>query len=109
MPTYDYECQSCGHRFERRQSFSDAPVAECPRCQSASRRLFHPAPIIFKGSGFYVTDSRKPGDFGDDGNGDASKSDAGKSDAGQEKPADQKKPAGEEKTAAGKDPGGAKE
>lgn len=104
MPTYDYECRSCGNRFEKRQSFSDAPVAECPRCQSASRRLFHPAPIIFKGSGFYVTDSRKPGDFGDDGHGDADKSDTG-----QEKPADQKKPTGEEKTAAGKEPGGAKE
>jgi len=104
VPTYDYECQSCGHRFEKRQSFSAEPVAKCPRCQSASRRLFHPAPIIFKGSGFYVTDSRRPGDFGGDGHGDA-----GKSDAGQEKPADQKKPAGEEKTAAGKDSGGAKE
>jgi putative FmdB family regulatory protein len=104
VPTYDYECRSCGNRFEKRQSFSDEPTAECPRCQSASRRLFHPAPIIFKGSGFYVTDSRKPGDFGGDGHGDADKSDAG-----QEKPADQKKPTGEEKTAAGKEPGGAKE
>ncbi len=103
MPTYDYECQSCGYNFEKRQSFSAEPVAKCPRCRSASRRLFHPAPIIFKGSGFYVTDSRKPGDFGGDGHGDA-----GKSDAGQEKPAD-KKPASEEKTSAVKDSGGAKE
>ncbi len=103
MPTYDYECQSCGHHFEKRQKFSDEPGAECPCCQSASRRLFHPAPIIFKGSGFYVTDSRKSGDYGGDGHGDA-----GKSDAGQEKPVD-KKPASEEKTAAGKDSGGAKE
>jgi putative FmdB family regulatory protein len=103
VPTYDYECQSCGHHFEKRQSYSEEPGAKCPRCQSASRRLFHPSPIIFKGSGFYVTDSRKPGDSGGDGHGDA-----GKSGAGQEKPAD-KKPASEKKTSAGKDSGGAKE
>ena len=71
-----------------------------PECKSEA---FPSDLIIFKGSGFYVTDSRKPGDFGGDGHGDA-----GKSGAGQEKPAD-KKPTGEEKTTAGKDSGGAKE
>lgn len=56
MPTYEYECNSCHHRFDLRQSFHDEPQADCPKCSGKSRRVFHPAPIIFKGSGFYVTD-----------------------------------------------------
>ena len=59
MPIYEYECEECAHRFEKKQSFSDKPEAECPQCKGSSRRVFHPAPIIFKGSGFYVTDHRK--------------------------------------------------
>ena len=59
MPRYDYECPECGHIFELKQSFDDEPIAECPRCQSPSRRIFSPVPIIFKGSGFYITDHRK--------------------------------------------------
>ncbi|MGC9467297.1 MAG: FmdB family zinc ribbon protein [Anaerolineae bacterium] len=58
MPLYEYECQKCGLRFERRQSFSDDPVKICPDCGGAVVRLIQPAGIIFKGSGFYVTDSR---------------------------------------------------
>ena len=58
MPIYEYECPECSHRFEKRQSFHDEPKADCPECQAAARRGFHPAPIIFKGSGFYVTDHR---------------------------------------------------
>ena len=58
MPIYEYECPECSHRFEKRQSFHDEPKADCPECQAAARRVFHPAPIIFKGSGFYVTDHR---------------------------------------------------
>ena len=61
MPVYEYECGSCHHRFEKKQSFHDKPVAACPECQGKAKRLFHPAPIIFKGSGFYVTDHRKNG------------------------------------------------
>ena len=60
MPLYEYECSACKHRFEIRQGFHDKPEADCPVCQSASRRIFHPTPIIFKGSGFYVTDHRAP-------------------------------------------------
>ena len=56
MPIYEYECESCHHRFDLKQSFSDKPQAACPKCKKKSRRVFHPAPIIFKGSGFYVTD-----------------------------------------------------
>ena len=59
MPVYEYECEACKTRFEKKQSFSDKPEAECPQCKGFSRRVFHPAPIIFKGSGFYITDHRK--------------------------------------------------
>ncbi|MDY6911215.1 MAG: zinc ribbon domain-containing protein [Chloroflexota bacterium] len=56
MPIYEYQCTSCGHNFEERQGFDADPVNTCPKCRSDARRLFKPAPIIFKGSGFYVTD-----------------------------------------------------
>jgi putative FmdB family regulatory protein len=58
MPIYAYECKECGVRFERRQSFSDDPVKICPECEGEVHRLIQPAGIIFKGSGFYVTDNR---------------------------------------------------
>ena len=58
MPIYEYECSSCQVRFEKKQGFHDEPVAKCPVCEGAARRVFYPAPIIFKGSGFYITDSR---------------------------------------------------
>jgi putative FmdB family regulatory protein len=58
MPTYEYECQECGLRFERRQRFSDDPIKICPDCNGPVVRLIQPAGIIFKGSGFYVTDNR---------------------------------------------------
>ena len=59
MPRYDYECQTCHHRFELKQSFSSEPVATCPECNSESRRLIHSVPVVFKGSGFYVNDYGK--------------------------------------------------
>ncbi len=58
MPLYEYECQECGLRFERRQSFSEERVRTCPDCGGGVERLIQPAGIIFKGSGFYVTDNR---------------------------------------------------
>lgn len=58
MPIYEYECVKCSHRFEVKQGFEDEPQAECPQCKQTARRIFHPTPIIFKGSGFYITDSR---------------------------------------------------
>ncbi len=57
MPVYEYECESCSYRFEMKQGFDDNPVATCPRCECNARRIFSPTPIIFKGSGFYVTDN----------------------------------------------------
>jgi putative FmdB family regulatory protein len=58
MPIYEYECGSCHHRFDLKQGFHDKPQAACPQCSKKARRVFHPAPIIFKGSGFYVTDHK---------------------------------------------------
>ena len=59
MPIYEYECSLCNFKFERRQGFHDKPLATCPKCQGKAQRVIHPAPIIFKGSGFYTTDNRK--------------------------------------------------
>jgi putative FmdB family regulatory protein len=59
MPIYEYECTNCGIRFERHQRISDDPVQVCPECDGQVRRVFHPVGIIFKGSGFYVTDNRR--------------------------------------------------
>ncbi len=58
MPIYTYECAECGVRFDRRQSFNDQPLSECPECEGRVHRLIQPAGVIFKGSGFYVTDNR---------------------------------------------------
>lgn len=61
MPLYAYQCRECGHNLEARQSFADAPLRECPHCGDAEGlfRVVQPAGIVFKGSGFYVTDSGK--------------------------------------------------
>ena len=69
MPLYEYLCGSCGHRFERIQKFSDAPVAECPSCGAAQvERLVSSPAIQFKGSGWYITDyARSKGASGSGG------------------------------------------
>ena len=60
MPTYEYECRSCGHSFEAFQSMADDPIRACPKCGEEVRRVINGgAGIIFKGSGFYSTDSKK--------------------------------------------------
>jgi putative FmdB family regulatory protein len=59
MPVYEYECESCGIRFERLQHFKDEPLKECPECCGSVRRVIQPVGIIFKGSGFYITDNRQ--------------------------------------------------
>jgi putative FmdB family regulatory protein len=58
MPIYEYECLTCGVTFEKRQSFSDAPKADCPNGHSETRRLLAAPAIVFKGSGFYITDNK---------------------------------------------------
>jgi len=58
MPTYEYECQSCHQRVEAVQKFSDAPLSVCEHCGGELRKVFSGVGIVFKGSGFYKTDSR---------------------------------------------------
>lgn len=58
MPLYAYQCKDCGVRFERRQGFDDPPITVCPECEGSVHRLIQPAGVIFKGSGFYVTDNK---------------------------------------------------
>jgi putative FmdB family regulatory protein len=58
VPTYEYACTACGHELEAVQSFSDAALTECPECGGALRKVFSAVGVVFKGSGFYKTDSR---------------------------------------------------
>ncbi|MFI7677584.1 FmdB family zinc ribbon protein [Actinophytocola sp. NPDC049390] len=58
MPTYQYACTACDHRFDAVQSFSDPSLTECPECGGKLRKLYGSVGVVFKGSGFYRTDSR---------------------------------------------------
>jgi putative FmdB family regulatory protein len=58
MPTYQYACTQCGEHLEVVQKFSDEPLTECPACAGTLRKVFSPVGVVFKGSGFYKTDSR---------------------------------------------------
>lgn len=60
MPIYDYRCDHCGHAFSAVQSFKEPPLEKCPNCGKRPRRLIVPPAIVFKGSGWYKTDSRGP-------------------------------------------------
>lgn len=100
MPTYEYACTQCGQHLEVFQRFGEDPPTECGACGGVLRKVFHPAGILFKGSGFYKTDSRTAAKTHAKAGADGAKSD-GKADA---KPAtsDSKadaKPAAKEKTA----------
>ena len=61
MPTYQYACTECGEPLEVVQKFTDEPLTECPACQGRLRKVFNSVGIVFKGSGFYRTDSRDSG------------------------------------------------
>ncbi len=71
MPTYQYACTECDHSFEEFQSFTDDALTECPQCHGRLRKLFNAVGVVFKGSGFYRTDSRS------DSGGSSDKKDAG--------------------------------
>jgi putative FmdB family regulatory protein len=60
LPTYGYQCNQCKHEFSVFQSMKDDPVGICPECSGSVKRLLYPVGIVFKGSGWYVNDSRKP-------------------------------------------------
>jgi putative FmdB family regulatory protein len=58
MPTYSYRCNDCGHEFDIRQRMSEDPISVCPNCDGVVRRVVTSVGVVFKGSGFYVTDNR---------------------------------------------------
>lgn len=61
MPTYGYQCTACGHEFQARQRMSDDPIKICPECNGDVKRLLYPVGVVFKGTGWYVTDYDKTG------------------------------------------------
>jgi putative FmdB family regulatory protein len=61
LPTYQYACTECGHAFEQFQSFTDDALTVCPECEGRLRKVFNAVGVVFKGSGFYRTDSRADG------------------------------------------------
>lgn len=65
MPTYEYQCKNCDHRFEIWQKMIDEPLTVCPECKGTIRRVLFPAGIVFKGSGFYKTDHGSSAVVGD--------------------------------------------
>lgn len=77
MPIYEYECPSCGHRFEVLRKISENPDGKCPCCDAQAKRLFHPVGIVFKGNGFYTTDYKQknsqPGQEGKESSSDDGK------------------------------------
>ena len=86
MPTYEYVCKKCGHEFDAVQSFSDDALTTCPECSGPLQKKFGSVGVVFKGSGFYRTDSReesrakKSGAKAESGKSEGAKSDGAKSD-----------------------------
>jgi len=78
MPTYEYLCRHCGHRFEAWQKMTDDPLTVCPKCGDAIHRVLYPAGIVLKGSGFYRTEYGSSGSNGKTGSA-KSKSEPGES------------------------------
>jgi len=76
MPTYDYLCQTCGHRFETWQKMTDEPLTTCPECGSHIRRVLYPAGVVFKGSGFYKTDHGNTSTVANDTNANGKKAES---------------------------------
>lgn len=123
MPTYEYVCRACDHSFDTVQAMADAPLTTCPECGGDLRKVFHPAGIAFKGSGFYATDNRKGtkstaaagtgsdsgGSGGSEGGSESGTSAGGSSDTtsgeGSGSKGAEAKPKAKEKTAAAKDSG----
>lgn len=82
MPLYTYRCNNCNYMFEANQHMSDSPLKECPSCgEDELRRVINNVGVVFKGAGFYVTDSRKGSSNGSGRSSSASKSQESKSEA----------------------------
>lgn len=85
MPTYEYECTSCGQHIEVFQRIVEDPLTTCGVCGGTLRKVFHPVGIVFKGSGFYATDSRSAAKKDGDGGSSTTSSDEAKSDKSKSK------------------------
>ncbi|HWT50417.1 MAG TPA: FmdB family zinc ribbon protein [Mycobacterium sp.] len=85
MPTYSYECTECGNRFDMVQAFTDDALTTCEKCSGRLRKLFNSVGIVFKGSGFYRTDSRADGKKSKSSVNGSSTSDAASSSGSSEK------------------------
>src|SRR5947209_16326152 len=96
MPIYVYQCAECEGQTEKRQGFADAPLTTCEGCGGSLRRVLQPVGIVFKGSGFYVTDYKRAGDS----SGTSAASTNGKSEGGDTKPAAEKAEKAEKKEPA---------
>ncbi|WP_299049959.1 FmdB family zinc ribbon protein [uncultured Nocardioides sp.] len=94
MPTYQYACTECEHRFEQVQKFTDDSLTECPVCHGRLRKVFNAVGVVFKGSGFYRNDSRSTTSGSDTASGSGSGGEKSSSDGSSEKSA----PAAEKKT-----------
>jgi putative FmdB family regulatory protein len=90
VPTYQYTCTECGEPLETVQKFSDVPLTVCPACGGRLRKVFSPVGIVFKGSGFYRTDSRKSATAVPAASSTTSTSDSGGSNGSADKAADKK-------------------
>ena len=102
MPTYEYACAECGERLEAVQKFSDDPLTECPACHGRLRKVFSPVGIVFKGSGFYRTDSRSSSSVnGSSANGSSSSSES--SAASEKSSGADAKPSGSDSGSSGTD------
>ncbi len=108
MPIYEYECLTCGVTFEKRQSFSDESKAKCPNGHAETRRLLATPAIVFKGSGFYINDSRASSSTGSKpaatSESAASSGESGGKSEGDSGTSDAAKPAGESATAPSASP-----
>ena len=82
MPTYQYACTECGHAFEQVQSFSEDSLTVCPQCQGRLRKVFNAVGVVFKGSGFYRTDSRQGAGSSNSSSSSNSSGASGSTDAG---------------------------
>jgi putative FmdB family regulatory protein len=89
VPTYQYSCTECGHFFEQFQSFSEDSLTTCPQCEGRLRKVFNAVGVVFKGSGFYRTDSRSSSSSTDGGGSSSSDSSTSSgSDKGSDKSSD---------------------
>ncbi len=86
MPTYSYQCTECDDRFDIVQAFSDDALTTCERCSGRLRKLFNSVGVVFKGSGFYRTDSRESGKKSTSSSNGSSSTDSGSSSTSSEKP-----------------------